>query len=146
MSVSDDAVSADLVEGPLGPLRPRQLLLITGTVIACAGLFAVTVLHGYLANGLLQVPVDQISNGAYDPRDLPDPPSTLSQVLGYLAIATAPLAGFSALMVSGADVLQSVHDHRSPREMVPSAAVVLLAVAMLAGCAALSPIASWWLD
>ncbi|TNM64529.1 hypothetical protein FHN55_13465 [Streptomyces sp. NP160] len=146
MSVHHDAVSADLVEAPLGPLRPRQLLLLAGAVVGCAALFAATVGHGYLVNGLQHVPLDQVGGGAYDPEDLPDPPSALIQALGYLAIATAPLAGFVALLVAGADVLQSVHDHRSPREVAPATAVAVLAAVMLAGCVVLSPLATWWLD
>jgi hypothetical protein len=146
MSVHHDAVSADLVEGPLGPIRPRQLLLLAGAVVGCAALFAVTVGHGYLANGLQQVPLDQVGSGAYALDDLPEPPSLLSQALGYLAIVTAPLTGFVALMVAGADVLQSLHDHRSPRETAPATAVAVLAAVMLAGCVVLSPLATWWLD
>ncbi|MEH3077253.1 MAG: hypothetical protein PGN11_11330 [Quadrisphaera sp.] len=146
MSVHHDEVSADLVEGPLGPLRPRQLLLLAGAVIGCAVLFAATVGHGYLVNGLQHVPLDQVGSGAYDPKDLPAPPSLASQALGYLAIVTAPLAGFVALLVSGADVVQSVHDHRSPRQIAPAAAVVALSAVMLVGCVVLSPLATWWLD
>lgn len=146
MSVHHDAVSADLVEGPLGPLRPHQLLLLAGAVVGCAALFAATVGHGYLANGLQHIPLDQVGGGAYDPEDLPDPPSLASQALGYLAITTAPLAGFVALLVSGADVVQSVHDHRSARQIAPAAVVVALAAVMLVGCVVLSPLATWWLD
>lgn len=146
MSVYDDAVSADLVGEPLAPLRLPHLLLLGGAVVGCAVVFALTVGHLYLANDLQRVPMGQLSSYASDPEDLPVPPSAASQLLGYLAIITSPLVGFVGLLVAGVDVASSLRQGRTARQVAPAAVVVVLSAAMLVGCVALSPLATWWLD
>ncbi len=146
MDVQHAAVSADPALNPLGRLRSRTLLLLAAAVIGCAVLFAATVGHGYLVSGMLQVPLSEVGSGAHDPKDLPGAMTPTSQVLGWLAIATAPLAGFVGLVVAGVDLLNSVRERRTPRQLVPAATVVVLSAAMLVGCVVLSPLAAWWMD
>lgn len=57
-----------------------------------------------------------------------------------------PFAAGAGALLTGIDLVESLRSGRARRAVLPGAAVLLLCVAVLAGCAACGPLVAWWMD
>lgn len=130
---------------PAPPARRAALLALATLVLVSVAGFALTVVTSYFQNGLDAVPLSEVGGGAYDPSNLPFPPSDLMGLLGGLFGLLVPVASGLGAVAVGLDLI--VTDARRPRaDRVLGLVVLVICMTVLLAYLPVAQLSVWWLD